>query len=73
MSAPDPDTHTKAGSITTSWFRDVYPAVNPKNDSVSQAGKVTIITGAGRGIGAVSICPLNRTSMSPIKRCSQSL
>lgn len=43
----DPDVYTKAGSIKKSYFRDVYPAVDPTRADISQAGKVTIITGAG--------------------------
>ncbi|KAL7622415.1 hypothetical protein AAE478_007920 [Parahypoxylon ruwenzoriense] len=47
----DPDLYTKAGVITKSYFRDVYPAVDPSRADLSQAGKVTIVTGAGKGIG----------------------
>ncbi|KAI1131891.1 hypothetical protein F5Y10DRAFT_275261 [Nemania abortiva] len=47
----DPDIYTKAGVITKSYYRDVYPAVDPTRPDLSQAGKVTIVTGAGRGIG----------------------
>ncbi|KAI0449070.1 hypothetical protein F5B21DRAFT_520663 [Xylaria acuta] len=47
----DPDVYTKAGVITKSYYRDVYPAVDPTRPALSQAGKVTIVTGAGRGIG----------------------
>jgi hypothetical protein len=51
----DPDVYTKAGVITKSYYRDVYPAVNPTRPDLSQAGKVTIVTGAGRGIGVVCL------------------
>ncbi|TGJ82784.1 hypothetical protein E0Z10_g5964 [Xylaria hypoxylon] len=47
----DPDLYTKAGVFTKSYYRDVYPAVDPTRPDLSQAGKVTIITGGGRGIG----------------------
>ncbi|KAF2964965.1 hypothetical protein GQX73_g8622 [Xylaria multiplex] len=47
----DPDVYTKARVITKSYYRDVYPAVDPTRSDLSQAGKVTIVTGAGRGIG----------------------
>lgn len=50
----DPDVYTKAECITKSYFRDVYPAVDPSNEALTQRGKVTIITGAGRGLGVVS-------------------
>ncbi|KAI0108845.1 hypothetical protein GGR51DRAFT_111155 [Nemania sp. FL0031] len=47
----DPDIYTKAGVITKSYYRDVYPAVDPTRPDLSQGSKVTIVTGAGRGIG----------------------
>ncbi|KAK7707426.1 putative secondary metabolism biosynthetic enzyme [Botryosphaeria dothidea] len=47
----DPDAPVKAGLFTQRYFRDVYPAVDPRSTELSQAGKVAIITGAGRGIG----------------------
>jgi NAD(P)-dependent dehydrogenase (short-subunit alcohol dehydrogenase family) len=50
----DPDVYTKAECITKSYFRDVYPAVDPSNTELSQAGKVVIVTGAARGLGVVS-------------------
>ncbi|KAJ5556159.1 oxidoreductase short chain dehydrogenase/reductase family [Penicillium frequentans] len=47
----DPDQFTRAGSITKTYYRDVYPAIEPSKPEFSQAGKVSIITGAGSGIG----------------------
>ena len=41
--------------LTKSMHRDVYPAVEPTNEALSARGKVIIITGAGGGLGAVSI------------------
>lgn len=35
--------------FTPKTYQDVYPAIDPKNNSL--AGKVAIITGASRGIG----------------------
>jgi len=32
-------------------YRDVYPSIDPRDPSNSQAGKVIVITGASRGIG----------------------
>lgn len=58
----DPDAYTKAECITKSYFRDVYPAVDPSNKELAQAGKVCIITGGGRGLGVVS------SKCSPIRR-----
>ncbi|RAK94843.1 SDR family NAD(P)-dependent oxidoreductase [Aspergillus ibericus CBS 121593] len=53
MSDPpiDPDRYVRASSITEKYYRDVYPAINPSKPEFSQTGKVTIITGAGKGIG----------------------
>lgn len=39
--------------LTKSMHRDVYPAVDPSNPTLSADGKVIIITGAGGGLGAV--------------------
>ncbi|KAL4936179.1 hypothetical protein BDV06DRAFT_228132 [Aspergillus oleicola] len=50
-SSIDCDHYTRAGSITKSYYRDVYPAIDPSRAELSLKGTVTIITGAGRGIG----------------------
>ncbi|KAL1616850.1 hypothetical protein SLS56_011259 [Neofusicoccum ribis] len=47
----DPDYFVKAALFTKKYFRDVYPAVDPRSPQLTQAGKVAIVTGAGRGIG----------------------
>ncbi|KAF2448569.1 NAD(P)-binding protein [Karstenula rhodostoma CBS 690.94] len=49
---PDPDFFVKAQQFTAHTYRDVYPAIDPTNSSLSQAGKVVIITGASQGLGA---------------------
>lgn len=49
----DPDQFTRAGSITKTYYRDVYPAIEPSKPEFAQADKVSIITGAGSGIGRV--------------------
>lgn len=38
--------------FTPHMFQDQYPSIDPKNPALSLAGKVVIITGASRGIGA---------------------
>ncbi|KAF2199993.1 NAD(P)-binding protein [Delitschia confertaspora ATCC 74209] len=38
-------------SFTPTWRNDVYPAIDPTQPELSQAGKTVIITGAGSGIG----------------------
>ncbi|KAE8414537.1 NAD(P)-binding protein [Aspergillus pseudocaelatus] len=47
----DPDQFTRAGSITKGYYRDVHPTIDPTRSELSQTGKVTIVTGAGKGIG----------------------
>jgi NAD(P)-dependent dehydrogenase (short-subunit alcohol dehydrogenase family) len=47
----DPDTFTTSNSFTKGIYRDIYPAVDPRNKELSKAGKVVLITGASRGIG----------------------
>jgi hypothetical protein len=49
----DPNLFVKAMAFTKNAHRDVYPAVDPKQPNLSQAGKVIVITGATRGLGRV--------------------
>jgi hypothetical protein len=52
------DHFVKAQQFTPSTHRDLYPAIDPKQPSLSQKGKVVIITGASQGLGAkVRIVP----------------
>jgi hypothetical protein len=37
---------------TKHTYRDQYPSIDPTSPALSQAGKVIIITGASRGLGA---------------------
>jgi hypothetical protein len=48
----EPDHFVKSQQFTSTTHRDVYPAINPKQPSLSQKGKVIIITGASQGLGA---------------------
>lgn len=50
--AVDTEHFVKLQQFTPKTYRDVYPAINPTNPSLSQAGKVVIITGASQGLGA---------------------
>ncbi|KAK5652206.1 hypothetical protein OQA88_10703 [Cercophora sp. LCS_1] len=43
--------------FTRNVYQDVYPSIDPSSPSLSLAGKVVIITGASRGIGAKGIAP----------------
>jgi hypothetical protein len=54
MADIDPDFYVKLGLFTKKYYRDVYPAIDPIRPELSQVGKVTIVTGAGRGLGRVS-------------------
>ncbi|OJJ42638.1 hypothetical protein ASPZODRAFT_76276 [Penicilliopsis zonata CBS 506.65] len=47
----DPDALVKAGAFTKKFYRDIYPAIDPTDPALSQAGKVVVITGASRGLG----------------------
>ncbi|KAI9373560.1 hypothetical protein BJX61DRAFT_502200 [Aspergillus egyptiacus] len=47
----DPNLYVKAMAFTKHAYRDIYPAVQPTNPELSQAGKVIVITGATRGLG----------------------
>ncbi|EMD67194.1 hypothetical protein COCSADRAFT_178910 [Bipolaris sorokiniana ND90Pr] len=51
------DHFVKAQQFVPVVHRDVYPAIDPKQSSLSQQGKVIIITGASQGLGARSFVP----------------
>ena len=53
----DPDQFTTPFQLTKGMYRDVYPAVDPKNEDLKATGKVVIITGAGGGLGEVGHLP----------------
>lgn len=52
MESLPPDHFVKSQAFTRVTHQDVYPAIDPTQDKLSQAGKVIIVTGASRGIGA---------------------
>ena len=45
------DFFVTANQFTENVYRDVYPAIDPSSEALSQAEKVIIVTGASRGIG----------------------
>ncbi|KAL2810346.1 hypothetical protein BJX63DRAFT_402405 [Aspergillus granulosus] len=47
----DPNLFVKAMAFTKNAYRDIYPAIEPTNPNLSQAGKVIVVTGATRGLG----------------------
>ncbi|KAK1238132.1 hypothetical protein MKX08_002711 [Trichoderma sp. CBMAI-0020] len=51
------DYFVKSLQYTKKTFQDVYPAIDPSSPTNSLAGKIAIITGASRGIGARGIAP----------------
>ncbi|RFU80350.1 nadp-binding [Trichoderma arundinaceum] len=47
-----PDDHVVTSqAFTKQTYRDVYPAIDPSNAALSQAGKIVIVTGASKGLG----------------------
>ena len=52
--ALDVNMFTSPFQLTKAMHRDVYPAVEPTNATLSAKGKVIIITGAGGGLGNAS-------------------
>lgn len=52
-----PDHFATTGAYTPHIHRDQYPAVDPKSPTLSQSGKVIIITGASAGIGSRGFAP----------------
>lgn len=53
----DPDTYTKAFSLTTPYHRTTYPSLTPTNPALSFSGKVVLITGASRNVGRAPAPP----------------
>ncbi|KAF1847866.1 NAD(P)-binding protein [Cucurbitaria berberidis CBS 394.84] len=51
------DHFVKAQQFVQTTHRDVYPAIDPTQASLSQKGRVVIITGASQGIGARAFVP----------------
>ena len=43
--------------FTKNTHQDIYPSIDPTLPALSLAGKVVILTGASRGIGALGIAP----------------
>lgn len=46
------DYFVKSLQYTRKTFQDVYPAIDPSSPANSLSGKIAIVTGASRGIGA---------------------
>lgn len=47
------DFYVKSMQFTQNAHQDMYPAIDPSRPEHSLVGKVAIITGASRGIGAL--------------------
>jgi len=63
-----PDFFLMPTQFTKTLCRDEYPRVSPLSPSLSQAGKVILITGTSQGIGRyVLLLPASPTP-SPIQR-----
>jgi hypothetical protein len=45
------DYYVKQSAFTKTLYRDIYPAIDPENERLSQKGKIVVITGASQGIG----------------------
>ena len=43
--------------FTRTMYHDVYPAIDPTKPELSLVGKVAVVTGASRGIGARGFAP----------------
>ncbi|KAL7792860.1 NAD(P)-binding protein [Trichoderma afarasin] len=52
-----PDYFVSSLQYTKKTFQDVYPPIDPTNPTNSLAGRIVLITGASRGIGARGIVP----------------
>jgi len=66
----DPNAFTTPFQLTKSLKRDVYPAIDPKNPTLSAKGKTILITGATGGLGGVrrSVVDRARWVLTPTNR-----
>ncbi|KAL2815255.1 hypothetical protein BDW59DRAFT_153925 [Aspergillus cavernicola] len=73
----DPDLLVKRNAFTKETYRDVYPAIDPTQPELSQAGKVVVITGATRGLGqlgfAASFARANAKALALLGRSAAGL
>jgi NAD(P)-dependent dehydrogenase (short-subunit alcohol dehydrogenase family) len=51
------DFFVTSSAFTSTVYRDQYPSIDPRNPTLSQTGKVIIVTGASDGIGARGFAP----------------
>jgi NAD(P)-dependent dehydrogenase (short-subunit alcohol dehydrogenase family) len=51
------DHYVTSMAFTKTTYQDMYPSIDPANPELSLSGKVVIITGASRGIGARAMVP----------------
>jgi len=61
FSALPDDFFVTSGQFTKTAYRDEYPGVDPRSPSLSQKGKVVVITGASQGLGR-QVSPLPQFS-----------
>ena len=66
----DPNAFTAPFQLTKSLKRDVYPAIDPKNPTLSAKGKTILVTGATGGLGGVrrSVVDRARWMLTPTNR-----
>lgn len=65
----DPDLYTKMVKLTSTYHRDVYPAI--QNSYSSAVGKHILITGASRGIGRAIALSWAKAGAAGIAICSR--
>lgn len=57
QAAANPDRFVYHQLFTPTFHHDVYPTIDPKNPSLSQEGRIILITGASGPIASVSAPP----------------
>ncbi|KAL2833765.1 hypothetical protein BDW59DRAFT_156567 [Aspergillus cavernicola] len=65
--SPDPDFFVKLGAFTNTTHRDVYPAIDPAQPELSQAGKVVGFAASFARANAKAIALLSRSADGPSK------
>lgn len=67
QAAANPDRFVYHQLFTPTFHHDVYPTIDPKNPSLTQEGRIILITGASGPIASVSTSPCRNTHGSKRK------
>lgn len=69
QAAANPDRFVYHQLFTPTFHHDVYPTIDPKNPSLTQEGRIILITGASGPIASVSASPCYSKNDLSESRC----